>query len=171
MTTATPRVDPRVIALAHYAGRALLENVLARQGITFQQSVTLRLAAVADGPVRREQLTDGVTGALKIGATEAQQVLDELVAARLLTPDGPSEVRITDAGRELYATTSGETAPITARIYDGIPAEDLAVTGRVLSLITGRADAELAALTRQGPSDRWNTEPPGAVVGPEGGTE
>ncbi|MGW0495928.1 MarR family transcriptional regulator [Streptomyces sp. NPDC003007] len=148
MTTTPPRVDPRVIALAHYAGRALLENVLARHGITFQQSVTLRLAADADGPVRREQLTDGVTGALKIDAAEAQEVLDELAAAQLLTPDGASEVRITDAGRELYTTTSGETAPITARIYDGIPAEDLAVTGRVLSLITGRADAELAALSR-----------------------
>ncbi|MFJ5997321.1 MarR family transcriptional regulator [Streptomyces sp. NPDC092370] len=147
-TTTTPRVDPRVIALAHYAGRALLENVLARHGITFQQSVTLRLAALADGPVPREQLADGVTGALKIDATEAHDVLDELIAAQLLTPDGTSEVRITDAGRELYATTSGETAPITARIYDGIPAQDLAVTGRVLRLITERADAELAALTR-----------------------
>ncbi|MEU9627443.1 MarR family winged helix-turn-helix transcriptional regulator [Streptomyces luteogriseus] len=148
MTTSTPPVGPRDIALAHYAGRALLETVLARHGITFQQSVTLRLAAVADGPVGREQLVDGVTGALKIDAAEVHRVLDELVAAQLLTPDGSSDVRITEAGRELYATTSGETAPITARIYDGIPAEDLVVTGRVLSLITERAGAELTALRR-----------------------
>lgn len=59
MTTTTPLLDPRVIALAHYAGRALLENVLARHGATFQQSVTLRLAAVAEGPVER----DAVVGA------------------------------------------------------------------------------------------------------------
>ncbi|MFF5570222.1 MarR family transcriptional regulator [Streptomyces luteogriseus] len=148
MTTSTPPVGPRDIALAHYAGRALLETVLARHGITFQQSVTLRLAAVADGPVGREQLVDGVTGALKIDAAEVHGVLDELVAAQLLTPDGSSDVRITEAGRELYATTSGETAPITARIYDGIPAEDLVVTGRVLSLITERAGAELTTLRR-----------------------
>ncbi|MEU4466908.1 MarR family transcriptional regulator [Streptomyces sp. NPDC024017] len=148
MTTTTTLVDPRVIALAHYAGRALLENVLARHGITFQQSVTLRLAALADGPVGREQLVDGVTGALKVDAAEVHGVLDELITAGWLTPAGASGVRITDAGRELYATTSGETAPITARIYDGIPVEDLAVTGRVLSLITERAGAELAALTR-----------------------
>ncbi|MFJ8591749.1 MarR family transcriptional regulator [Streptomyces sp. NPDC093598] len=146
--TTTPLVDPRVIALAHYAGRALLEHVLDRHGITFQQSVTLRLAALADGPVGREQLVDGVTGALKIDAAEVHGVLDELIAARLLTPDGASSLRITDAGRKLYATTSGETTPITARIYDGIPAEDLAVTGRVLSLITDRAGAELSALSR-----------------------
>jgi DNA-binding MarR family transcriptional regulator len=148
MTTSTPPVGPRDIALAHYAGRALLETVLTRHGITFQQSVTLRLAALADGPVGREQIVDGVTGALKIDTAEVHRVLDELIAAQLLTPDGSSDVRITDAGRELYATTSGETAPITARIYDGIPTEDLAVTGRVLSLITERAGAELTALRR-----------------------
>ncbi|MGI5430258.1 MarR family transcriptional regulator [Streptomyces sp. CA-179760] len=148
MTTTTQLVGPRVIALAHYAGRAILETVLTRHGVTFQQSVTLRLAAVAEGPVGREELVDGVTGALKVEATEAHGVVDELIAARLLAQGEASGVRITDAGRRLHDRTSGETAPITARIYDGIPAEDLAVAGRVLSLITERADAELAALTK-----------------------
>ncbi|MEU9572643.1 MarR family winged helix-turn-helix transcriptional regulator [Streptomyces massasporeus] len=148
MTTTTPLVNPRDIALAHYAGRAVLETVLARHGITFQQSVTLRLAAVADGPVGREQLVGGVTDALKIDPAEVHGVVDELIAAQLVTADGASDLRVTDSGRELYATTSGETAPITARIYDGIPAEDLAVTGRVLRLITERAGAELTALRR-----------------------
>jgi DNA-binding MarR family transcriptional regulator len=144
----TPLLDPRVIALAHYAGRALLENVLARHGVTFQQSVTLRLAAVAEGPVGRAAITDGIVGSLKIDTAEADSVVDELITAGLLAPEEPSLVRITDAGRELYETTSAETAPISARIYAGIPKEDLAVAGRVLTLITERADAELAALTK-----------------------
>ncbi|WP_328752320.1 MarR family transcriptional regulator [Streptomyces sp. NBC_00285] len=148
MTTATPLLDPRVIALAHYAGRALLENVLARHGATFQQSVTLRLVAVAEGPVERDGVAGAVVGALKIDATEAHSVLDGLIAAHLLAPEGPSLVRITDAGRELYARTSAETAPISARVYAGIPTEDLAVAGRVLSLITERADKELAGLAK-----------------------
>lgn len=38
------------------------------------------------------------------------------------------------------------------RIHDGIPEEGLAVAGRVLSLITERADAEPAALS--GTADR-----------------
>ncbi|GAA2554176.1 hypothetical protein GCM10010423_64040 [Streptomyces levis] len=146
MTTTAPLLDPRVIALAHYAGRAVLETVLARHGVTFQQSVTLRLAAVADGPVGRDRLADGVTGALKSDPAQAHGVIDELIDARLLA-DGASDVRITEAGRELYARTSGETAPFSARIYEGIPVADLAVAGRVLSLITERADAELAALS------------------------
>ncbi|MFC5213778.1 MarR family transcriptional regulator [Streptomyces coerulescens] len=147
MTTATPLLDPRVIALAHYAGRALLENVLARHGSTFQQSVTLRLVAVAEGPVDRHTLVDGVVGALKIDAAEVHSVVDELIAAELLTAQEPSAVRITEAGRERFTSTSAATAPITARIYDGIPEEDLAVAGRVLTLITERADAEFADMT------------------------
>jgi DNA-binding MarR family transcriptional regulator len=147
MTTTTPVLSPRVIALAHYAARALLENVLARHGVTFQQSVTLRPAAVTDGPVERERIVEDVVGALKIDTAEAHSVVDELISAGLLADHEPSRVRITDAGRELFETTSAETAPITARVYAGIPADDLAVAGRVLSLITERADAELATLT------------------------
>ncbi|MEU8990856.1 MarR family transcriptional regulator [Streptomyces sp. NPDC048558] len=148
MTTTTPLLDPRVIALAHYASRALLERVLARHGATFQQSVTLRLVNVADGPVERDHLVDGVVGALKIDAAEAHSVVDELIAAQLLAPQEPSRVRITDAGRELHERTSAETAPISARVYADLPTEDLAAAGRVLTLITERANAELAAMKR-----------------------
>lgn len=148
MTTTTPLLDPRVIALAHYAARGVLERVLARHGVTFQQSVTLRVVAVADGPVERGHLVDGVVGSLKIGPAEAHAVVDELIDAKLVALTEPSQVRITDAGRELYDRTSAETAPITARIYDGIPTEDLAVAGRVLTLIADRANAELAALDK-----------------------
>lgn len=148
MTTTTPLVNPRVIALAHYAARALLEQVLTRHGATFQQSVTLRLVAIADGPVERDHVVDGVVGALKIDAAEAHSVVEELIAAELLAPQEPSLVRITDAGRELHDRTSAATAPITSRIYTGIPAEDLAIAGRVLTLITERANAELAGMAR-----------------------
>jgi DNA-binding MarR family transcriptional regulator len=115
--------------------------------VTFQQSVTLRLAAVAEGPVERERVVEDVVGSLKVDAAQAHSVVDELISAGLLAPYESSRVRITDAGRELFGTTSAETAPLTARVYAGIPAEDLAVAGRVLGLITERADAELAALT------------------------
>lgn len=146
MTTSTaPALNPRVIALAHYAARGVLENVLARHGVTFQQSVTLRLAVVADGPVDREHLVGEVVDALKIDKPDAHAVVDELAGGGLLTAES-ALLRVTDAGRELYRTTSAETAPYSARIYAGIPDEDLAVAGRVLSLITERANTELAAM-------------------------
>ncbi|CAM5681540.1 hypothetical protein SALBM311S_05882 [Streptomyces alboniger] len=76
--------------------------------------------------------------------------IEELIAKELVVPDasGTSRVRATDAGRALYTEAGAETAPISARIYAGIPAEDLSTAGRVLARITERANTELAALSR-----------------------
>ncbi|MEU2779947.1 MarR family transcriptional regulator [Streptomyces sp. NPDC007162] len=144
MTTA-PAVDARVIALAHHAPRALLEGVLARHGITFHQSVTLRAAVVAGDSVGRDDLVDEVTGALKTDESVARGAIEELTAARLLepTPADPSRLRLTDPGRDLYERTSAQSAEIAARLYAGIPEQDLATAGRVLTLITDRANTEL----------------------------
>lgn len=147
MTTTAPTVNGRVIALAHYAGRALLEGVLARHGATFHQSVILRAVLVAGDSIGRDELIGDVTASLKIDESAVRAVIDELTAARLLEehPTEPLRVRLTDAGRELYTTTTTETAEISARLYAGIPDEDLASAGRVLALITDRANTELAA--------------------------
>jgi DNA-binding MarR family transcriptional regulator len=146
MTTTAPIVDPRVIGLAHYASRAVLERVLASYGLTFQQQITLRLAVVADGPVERAHLVAGVVAALKADPDDVADTVEELITAGLLAPQAPSGTGVTDAGREMYAKVTAETGPVTARIYAGISEQDRAVTGRVLTLITERADAELAAL-------------------------
>ncbi|MFF3518029.1 MarR family transcriptional regulator [Streptomyces sp. NPDC002573] len=146
MTTIAPQVNGRVIALAHYSARALLEGVLDRHGATFHQSVTLRAVVVAGGSVGRDELVGDVTGSLKTDESVVRGVIEELTAAKLLEED-PAEAsrrRLTDAGRELYESTTAETAEISSRLYAGIPAEDLAVAGRVLALITERANAELA---------------------------
>ncbi|MFH8449581.1 MarR family transcriptional regulator [Streptomyces fungicidicus] len=146
MTTTGPTADGRVIALAHYAGRALLEGVLARHGVTFHQNVTLRAVVAAGGSLGRDELVADVTGSLKTDASAVRGVMEELTAARLLEgdPARPSRIRVTDAGRELYERAAAETAAISARLYAGVPAGDLAVAGRVLALITERANAELA---------------------------
>ncbi|MDQ1050462.1 MarR family winged helix-turn-helix transcriptional regulator [Streptomyces sp. V4I2] len=145
MTTTTPTVNGRVIALAHYAGRAVLESVLVRHGMTFQQSVTLRPIADAGAAVERDGVVAQVVDALKIEAADVQRVVEELATKQLITTEGP-KVLVTDAGRELYTEVSAETGKISARIYDGISTQDLATAGRVLALVTERANAELAAL-------------------------
>ncbi|MFB7180700.1 MarR family transcriptional regulator [Streptomyces sp. NPDC056257] len=146
MTTTASPVDARVIALAHHAPRALLEKVLTRHGVTFHQNVTLRAVAVAGGSIGRDELARDVSGSLKTDASLVRGVIGELTAGKLLQED-PMEatrVRLTDAGRELYESTTAESAEIAARLYAGIPAEDLEVAGRVLTLVTERANAELA---------------------------
>nr|WSY49677.1 MarR family winged helix-turn-helix transcriptional regulator [Streptomyces sp. NBC_00886] len=148
MTTATtPRANGRTIALAHYAGRAVLESVLTRHGLVFQQQITLRLVAVADGPVGRDHLVEEVVSALKTDKAAIHTVVDELIRAKLLEAEA-SHVRITDTGREMYDRVTTETNVISTRIYADIPTEDLETAGRALALVTERANAELAAVAR-----------------------
>ncbi|MFD4976218.1 MarR family transcriptional regulator [Streptomyces sp. NPDC058424] len=145
-TTTAPVADARALGLAHYAARGVLEHVLARHGITFQQQITLRAAVTADAPQTPDDLATRVQGSLKADPADVRATLDELLDRQLLVTDG-AHLRPTDAGRGLLAAVGAETAPLTARIWGGIPAEDLAAAGRVLALVTEHANAELAALT------------------------
>lgn len=153
MTTTASPVNARVIGLAHYAARALLEGLLARHGATFNQSVALRAAVAAGGTIGVDALITEVNSSLKTDDSVVRGVIEELTAAKLLEadpadPSDPAEasrVRLTEAGRELHDLAVTGAAEIAARLYAGIPDEDLAVAGRVLALITERANAELAA--------------------------
>lgn len=87
-----------------------------------------------------------VQGFLKADPADIRATVDELLAKRLHVADG-AHLHPTDAGREVIAAAGAEIAPVSARIWSGIPEEDLAATGRVLALVTERANAELAALT------------------------
>ncbi|WP_427165223.1 MarR family transcriptional regulator [Streptomyces sp. C1-1] len=145
MTTTAPVADARALGLAHYAARAALESVLIRHGLTFQQHITLRSVVVAEAPVDRDALVAQVTGSLKVDAAETRGVVEELIGKGLLTAEA-TRVRAADAGRALYAEVGAETGELSARVWSGIPAEDLAAAGRVLALVTERANAELAAM-------------------------
>ncbi|SDJ37576.1 MarR family transcriptional regulator [Streptomyces indicus] len=146
MTATAPLANPRDLALAHYAARGVLEQVLTGHGITFQESVTLRAAVTAGSEQTRDDLVATVQGSLKAEPAALRATVDALLAKELLAEDG-GQVRPTDAGRALQQTLGAETAPVSARIWGGIPEEDLAAAGRVLALVTERANAELARLT------------------------
>ncbi|WP_326797959.1 MarR family transcriptional regulator [Streptomyces sp. NBC_01808] len=146
MTTTAPVADARALALAHYAARGVLEHVLARHGVTFQQQIALRAAVTADAPQTADDLVAQVRGSLKADPADIRATLDELLARELLVADA-ARFRPTDAARELLAAVAAETAPYSARIWGGIAAEDLAAAGRVLALVNERANAELAALS------------------------
>ncbi|MET8586910.1 MarR family transcriptional regulator [Streptomyces collinus] len=146
MTTTAPAADARMLGLAHYAARGVLEHVLARHGLTFLQQVALRAVVTADAARTPDDVVTEVRGSLKADPVEIRATLDELLAKQSLAADG-MYLRPTDAGRELLAAVGAETAPISAGIWGGISAEDLAAAGRVLALVTDRANAKLAELT------------------------
>ncbi|MEU9291669.1 MarR family transcriptional regulator [Streptomyces sp. NPDC048275] len=144
MTTTTPPVNGQVIGLAHYASRALLEVALARAGCNFNQSVALRAVSDNGGTVERSWLVGRLTGALKIEEAAARETVAGMTALKLLEETGAEQVSLTERGRELFEEIRTAGNEIAARLYAGVPAEDLAVAGRVLTLVTERADAELA---------------------------
>ncbi|MCX2923425.1 MarR family transcriptional regulator [Streptomyces sp. NEAU-W12] len=110
-----------------------------------QHSVALRLVAVAEGPVDRAPPAGDVNGALKAGRPEAAGVIDGLIGAGPPAPDEGSPVRITGAGRKRCDTTAAETEAIAARVYAGIPSDELAAIGRGPALVTGWANREPTA--------------------------
>jgi DNA-binding MarR family transcriptional regulator len=85
-----------------------------------------------------------LTGALKIEESAARETVDELTALKLLEEPTAEQVSFTESGRELFDRIRTGGNEIAARVYAGIPAEDLATAGRVLTLVTERANAELA---------------------------
>ncbi|WP_329416574.1 MarR family transcriptional regulator [Streptomyces sp. NBC_00704] len=145
-TASAPVANARALGLAHYAARAVLEHVLARHGMTFQRQIALRAAVTAETPQTRDELVAQVRNSLKADPAAVHATVDELLTGHLLVEDG-ARLRATDAGRELLAAVQAETAPVSDHIWGAIPAGDLAAAGRVLALVTERADAELAALT------------------------
>ncbi|MFI5750931.1 hypothetical protein ACIBBE_34630 [Streptomyces sp. NPDC051644] len=108
----------------------------------------MALNAVADNgeAIGRGRLIGRMAGTLKIDAEVVEAAPAELTAAGLLeeTPGGTSRVGFTPAGRHRHHANRAGIADITARLYAGLPAEDLAVAGRVLTEVTARANAVLA---------------------------
>jgi hypothetical protein len=142
----TPTLTTQVIGQAERALGALMNRVLARTGGTFYQWVALNLAARSGGTIDRDQLVGRMTGALKIDDAQALAAITELTASRLLQglPGEGSRVGLTDAGQVRYRQLRTAIDQITARLYGDLPADDLATAGRVLAVITARANTELA---------------------------
>ncbi|WFE99327.1 hypothetical protein [Micromonospora sp. WMMD964] len=140
----TPTLNGQVIGQAHYATRALLERAVAPLGLTFGQ--VLALNVLADGPVERAHLTHRITSTLKVDAPAVHEVIARLLGANLADDDtDPARIRLTDAGQATQARVADVVSGITARLYADIPADDANAAARALTVITRRANAELAA--------------------------
>jgi hypothetical protein len=136
-----PPLSTQVIGQAESALGALLDPLLAEAGITFGQWLVLTVTAASGTGAGRGQLAARIADARKTSRTAIEAAIAELATARLVTADGP--VVLTDAGRTVYQRIRGRLEEITTRLFD-FPAEDLATAGRVLGIVTARANALLA---------------------------
>jgi DNA-binding MarR family transcriptional regulator len=142
----TPRFSAQLLGQTEKAANAILHRLLAEPGLTEAQWVTLTITAMSGGALDHGQLTDRVTGALKVSHAEAQARITDLACAQLLrVPDDEHAlVELTDAGEQLHAQIRAATTQITQRLWGDLPVEDLATAGRVLNIVLARANAELA---------------------------
>jgi len=122
MPTTPPTLNGQLIGRTHQATRAVFDRILAATGTTFAQWIALN-HTVPGSPVPPATIAE----LLDLGLV---CIADEHVAR-------------TAAGEARVAAIRAAIAASGERLYAGLTPDDLATTGRVLSLIATRAEAEL----------------------------
>jgi len=136
-------LNPQVIGQAETALGALLGPILTEAGCTFEQWVILALTNAGGTPVDRAQLVARVIDARKFAAADVEAAIAKLTADGLLS-SGAGTVGLTEAGQDLRRRVRARTNEVTSGLFD-FPADDLATAGRVLAVVTDRANAFLAS--------------------------
>ena len=147
-----PTLSTQVIGQAESALGAISGPLLARAGTSFNQWLVLTVTAAAGGAIDRDQLTARIAGARKLDVAVVLEAIAELIDADLVEvlPGEGVRVGLTGAGQARYREIRTALDEITGRLFGDIPAEDLATAGRVLTIVTTRANAELARLRAPG---------------------
>ena len=139
-------LNPQIIGQTERALGALMNKVLATAGGTFPQWVALTITAGADDGIDQERLIERLADALAVDASAASAVVTELIESDLLrTLPGPDRrLGLSERGRNRHAQIRDAIGDVTGRLFGDAADEDLRTAGRVLTLITARARAELA---------------------------
>lgn len=139
-------LNPQVLGQAEQAHRALLGRILAGTPHTYHHWVAFNLIVAGDGRINPDAFVERMTGALKIDEATVRNVIGELTEARVLetTSSDGRRLQLTDEGQETYRRLRAAVDETIGPLYADIPADDLATAGRVLTLLTARANTELA---------------------------
>jgi DNA-binding MarR family transcriptional regulator len=158
MTTSAPTLDTQVIGRAESALGAILDPILARADLTFHEWLVFVTSSAnpssADGPARQEQVVARITDARKVAESDVLAAIVRLAGAGFIelgqpsSPDGGPTIRLAPDGAARFGQVRSEVREVMARLFAGLPEQDLATAGRVLSVVTERANAEIVRLQR-----------------------
>jgi hypothetical protein len=141
-----PPISTRVIGQTEKTLNAILDRQLTGTGLTEAGWLILTLAVTGDPAAGRDAFTRQIADNLKISKDSAAELMAGLIAAgHLRADDDGSAPTATASAARTHARIRGNVMEITQRLWGDLPAQDLAVAGRVLTIITERANAELAA--------------------------
>ena len=142
-----PTLSTQVIGQAETALGAILDPLLRRAEMRFSQWLVLVVTSASGGSISRDELVHRITTGRHVASTEVLDAVDELTVAghaEVLAGHSPA-VRLTPAGAARFKQVHSHVDDITGRLFD-LPAEDLATASRVLSIVTERANAEIAKI-------------------------
>jgi DNA-binding MarR family transcriptional regulator len=137
-----PTLTTRTIGETENALNGLLSKALGDTGIDEVGWVALRLVSAMPPPVSTAALTDQLCDSKKIDEATAKTVLRDL-KGRGIIQIGDS-ISMTPEGAKVFERLSSEVAELTAYMWEGLDAADLAAAARMLTTITARANALLS---------------------------
>jgi hypothetical protein len=140
----TAVLSPSIVGQAEKAHGAILRKVLAGTGLDEQQWITLQLAHAPGTSIRRIDLITRVSAAAKFDPPVIDRAINALIGSSLLE-QGADQLAVTQPGRELVSALREQVGEFIGSAYGSVPPEDLATAARVLTTITARLSAELAA--------------------------
>jgi DNA-binding MarR family transcriptional regulator len=144
MTQTTPTLTGQDIGEAQGAVRALLDDVLAKTGVTSTEYIVLRVLTArgaAGSPAEFHEFLAGQRQ-LDLDRTAVADLLAGLEARGLIAgsaPDSAGPTRLTEAGTARHAELTARVNEVTRRLYGELDQNDLATAHRVLRDVVERA--------------------------------
>lgn len=141
--TMTRTFNGREINAAAVATRGILDDLLAKAGLSFADWAALR--AVVSTPATRVDVVHRTAAQGVIIELDAEYALDTLKNTGLVQSTG-EEVAPTTKGIELFERITVESARAGDQLFDGIDESEILVAQRVLRQVTERATEVRAQL-------------------------
>ncbi|MBI3562075.1 MAG: hypothetical protein HY080_10215 [Gammaproteobacteria bacterium] len=133
----------RSIGSAERAMRALLEQMLQGAHLSFAEWTVL--AFTNTSPLSSAQIVQRqISGHVVADTAQAQESIDNLLAAGLITANQDKLLMHTNQGAAVFPPLSNEIETITRHLYGDLPIADLDATHRTLLEIATRAHHLLA---------------------------
>ena len=147
MTAVGQPVTGQDINMAARATRKALDVLLAEQGTSFPPLALLNTLASRGGVLDRSALIAQLARGLDVSTDTLLTVLHGLETRGLVreSSSGSAQVQLTPEGQAEHRRLTAIIGALTAALYAGFGADELAVTRRVLVTLTERADAQVAA--------------------------
>ena len=122
------------IGVASAAGRRILLALLAKDQLDFPEWLTMTTVN-NEGPRSRDALGARLTGGLQLDDADA---IGRLESRGVLREESGS-IELTDTGQALYDRLIAAVRTFSVQLLDGVSADDVATTRRVLHTYTERA--------------------------------